>query len=98
MNTKSNENAVEQHAVPSDIFRTPEAQRLVAEIRSQLPGLATLNGAFAKLHEFLDEHDMTGNFETDCEKKFGVNPELLIEATERLSSAASNHLEQNNLN
>ena len=83
MNTKSNEDAVEQHAVPNDIFRTPEAQRLVAEIRSQLPGLATLNSAFAALHELLDEEDLAGNFETACEQKFGVNPEMLRDAADR---------------
>lgn len=83
MNTNSNENAAEQHAVPSDIFRTPEAQGLVVEIRSQLLGLATLNESFAKLHALLDDEDLAENFEACCEREFGVNPEMLRDAADR---------------
>lgn len=92
------EPTTDQPNLADEVLRSPAVQQKFAEIRDHLPGLLRLNEAFAGLHELLDEENLAGNFETACEQKFGVNPELLIEATERLSSAAGNHLEKNDLN
>lgn len=69
---------------PADeVVQSIEVRRACANIRELLPQLANLNTAFAELHELLDEHEMAGNFETACEREFGVNPDLLREATDR---------------
>lgn len=51
-----------------------------------LPGLQRLNEAFGELHELLDEDDQVADFDTWCLHQFGVVPELLLEATDRLQA------------
>lgn len=63
--------------------QSPELQQKLAEIRALLPHLESLMAAFADLHELLDAEDLAGNFEEWCERHFGVNPEMLREATDR---------------
>ena len=55
-----------------------------AEIRALLPALKRLGESFGELHELLDEDDRVADFDTWCQHEFGVIPELLLEATERL--------------
>ena len=54
------------------------------EIRALLPDLKRLVEAFGELHELLDERGQVADFDTGCMHEFGVVPELLREATERL--------------
>ena len=55
-----------------------------SEIRALLPDLKRLVEAFGELHELLDEDDQVADFDTWCQHEFGVVPELLLDATERL--------------
>ena len=55
-----------------------------SQIRAQLPNLKRLVAAFGELHELLDEHEQVADFDLWCQREFGVIPELLREATERL--------------
>lgn len=55
-----------------------------AEIRALLPDLKRLVEAFGELHELLDEHEQVADFDLWCMHEFGVIPELLLEATDRL--------------
>lgn len=84
MKTVMNETATDQPISLQELIQTPEAQQKVAQIREMLPGLVRLTEAFADLHELLDAEDLAGNFEEWCERHFGVNPELIREATDRL--------------
>lgn len=55
-----------------------------AEISALLPALKRTVEALGELHALLDEHDQVADFDTCCQREFGVIPELLREATERL--------------
>lgn len=66
----------------TDIDAAINAKR--GEIRALLPELKRLVAAFGELHELLDEHDQVADFDTWCMHEFGVVPELLLEATDRL--------------
>ncbi|MEN9576650.1 MAG: hypothetical protein RL077_650 [Verrucomicrobiota bacterium] len=67
-----------------NILRSPDYRRKCAKIRALLPELKRAVAAFGELHELLDEHDLVSDFDTWCQHQFGVVPELLREATERL--------------
>lgn len=84
MANPKNETATDQPISLQELLQTPEAQQKVAQIREMLPDLVRLTEAFADLHELLDTDDLAGNFEGWCEREFGVNPELIREATDRL--------------
>lgn len=54
------------------------------EIRALLPELKRLVAAFGELHELTEEDGRVADFDLWCQCEFGVIPELLREATERL--------------
>ena len=62
------------------------------EIRALLPDLKRLVEAFGELHELFDEQDQVGDFDEWCCHAFGVIPELLLDATERLSVPQNHEL------
>lgn len=74
---------VEQpNADESDIDTAINAK--CVEIRALLPGLKRTVEAFGELHDVFDQQDQVGDFDGWCRHEFGVVPELLLEATERL--------------
>lgn len=58
---------------------------LKTQIRALLPETKRLVEAFGELHKLLAEHDQVADFDAWCQREFGVVPELLLDATERLS-------------
>lgn len=78
----SNPTADQHNAEESDLGEAINAK--CTEIRSLLPELKRLVEAFGELHEILDADDRVADFDTWCMHEFGVVPELLLEATDRL--------------
>lgn len=84
MTTPSAEPLADQPDGAEGNLQTREVNRKCDEIRTLLPELKRLAEAFGELHELLDEDDRVADFDLWCQHKFGVIPELLLEATERL--------------
>lgn len=76
----------EIHSTPGreESLASPRSNELHTEIRRHLAVVASLKNALGNLHEFLEEHDLNGDFEAYCAREFGIDAEALFEATDRL--------------
>lgn len=92
MQTELSDSTANQHnARESDLGESIRDKS--AEIRALLPGLKRTIEAFGELRELLDADDRVADFDTWSLHEFGVVPELLLEATDRLQVHLNSALE-----